>query len=83
MHKLSITLTESQKAFIDSEVSSGRFASTSEVLRDALRERQDQAEFQAWLLNRHDQALKEEAEGKLLSHEEVFGELRRQVGLPE
>lgn len=40
MVKKSITVTDGQDAFIQSQIASGHYASDSEVIRDALREKQ-------------------------------------------
>jgi len=40
MIKKSITLTDSQDAFIQAQIASGHYASDSEVIRDALREKE-------------------------------------------
>lgn len=40
MKKKSITVTDSQDAFIQAQIASGHYASDSEVIREALREKQ-------------------------------------------
>ena len=40
MIKKSITITDQQEAFIQTQLSTGRYASDSEVIRDALREKE-------------------------------------------
>ncbi|WP_222869645.1 type II toxin-antitoxin system ParD family antitoxin [Roseobacter fucihabitans] len=40
MIKKSITVTDSQDAFIQAQIASGHYASDSEVIREALREKQ-------------------------------------------
>lgn len=40
MIKKSITVTDQQEAFIQSQLSTGRYASDSEVIREALREKE-------------------------------------------
>ena len=40
MVKKSITVTEGQDAFIQAQIASGHYASDSEVIRDALREKE-------------------------------------------
>lgn len=40
MVKKSITVTDQQDAFIQSQIASGRYASDSEVIREALREKE-------------------------------------------
>ena len=75
MEKLSITLTSAQKAFIDAEVASGRYASTSEVLRQSINKRMQEQAFLDLLADRHDAAVREYRAGELLSHEDVFGEI--------
>lgn len=40
MIKKSITVTNSQEAFIQAQIASGHYASDSEVIRDALREKE-------------------------------------------
>lgn len=40
MIKKSITVTEHQEAFIQAQLASGRYASDSEVIREALREKE-------------------------------------------
>lgn len=48
--KRTFSLTEEQAKFIDERVASGRYASGSEVLREGLREMQEQeAVFERWL----------------------------------
>lgn len=49
MIKKSITVTDKHAEFIRSQISSGDFASDSEVIRDALRLKQEQAEEIAFL----------------------------------
>lgn len=49
MIKKSITVTDKHADFIQSQISSGDFASDSEVIRDALRLKQEQAEEVAFL----------------------------------
>ena len=46
----SVTLSNHQQIFIDSLVKSGRYASTSEVLRDALR-KLEESQGPEWLLS--------------------------------
>ena len=40
MIKKSITITEQQEAWIQSQIATGRYASDSEVMREALREKE-------------------------------------------
>ncbi|MEO0697859.1 MAG: type II toxin-antitoxin system ParD family antitoxin [Pseudomonadota bacterium] len=40
MVKKSITVTDQQDAFIQSQIASGRYASDSEIIREALREKE-------------------------------------------
>jgi antitoxin ParD1/3/4 len=41
MIKKSITVTETQEAWIQSQLASGQYASDSEIVREALREKQE------------------------------------------
>lgn len=76
MEKLSITLTAAQKAFIDAEVASGRYASASEVLRQSINKRMEEQAFLDLLIERHDAATRAHEEGTLIPADEVFADVR-------
>ncbi len=67
----SITLGEHQQKFIESLVKSGRYTSTSEIVRDALR-RLEETQGPEWLLNQLIEGEKGEAKAwddeALMSH---------------
>lgn len=80
MEKLSITLPEVMLDHVQQQVRSGRYASTSEYIRDALRDRIAQDEEAAFLGARYRRALHELEAGETLSHDEVFGALESKLG---
>ena len=80
---VNISITPELDAFLQSRVASGRYQTTSEVVREALRllERQEQEweqdfqQLKAKLQRGADQA----ARGELLDGDEVFEELRKLI----
>jgi antitoxin ParD1/3/4 len=80
---VNISLTPELDAFLQGRVQSGRYQTTSEVVREALRllERQEQERDQAFqrLKARLDQGVAEAERGELLDGDEVFEELREML----
>ena len=74
MEKLSITLTSAQKAYIDAEVAAGRYASTSEVLRDSIR----QTMSAAYLEDRISRALVQADAKDFVDESEILAKLDHQ-----
>jgi antitoxin ParD1/3/4 len=77
--KRTFSLTEEQAKFIDSKVAQGAFASGSEVVREGLREMQeDQAILDDWLTREVLPAIKEleEHPERARPADEVFAELK-------
>ncbi|GAB4415585.1 MAG: hypothetical protein OHK0021_22340 [Bryobacter sp.] len=80
---VSISITPELDAFLQSRVQSGRYQTTSEVVREALRllERREQERDEAFLqLKAQLQRGASEAErGELLDGDQVFDELREMI----
>jgi len=76
MEKLSVTLTASQKAFIETQVKSGRFASSSEVLRDSIRQTMNAA----YLEDQIACALGQANRGEFIDEEEVEAKIDAGLG---
>lgn len=55
--KTSISLDPHFQAFIESQVATGRYATASEVVRDALRRMEEDAVHEKWLFDRLDRSL--------------------------
>ena len=77
---VNISLTPELGAFLQSRVKSGRYQTTSEVVREALRllERQEQDREQALrqLKTKLERGAAQAARGELLDGDQVFEELR-------
>ena len=77
------SLTPELSAFLQSRVSSGRYQTTSEVVREALRllERQEQERDQAFqqLKAKLERGAAPAERGELLDGDEVFDELRELI----
>jgi antitoxin ParD1/3/4 len=72
--KTSISLDPHFQAFIEGQVATGRYATASEVVRDALRRMEEEAAAQKWLFDRLDKSL---ASGiSPHSAEEIFAEAK-------
>ena len=80
---VNVSITPELDAFLRSRVNSGRYQTTSEVVREALRllERQERERDEALTSLRHKlQRGAEQAErNELLDGEEVFGELQEMI----
>ena len=80
---VNVSLTPELEAFLQSRVASGRYQTTSEVVREALRllERQEQERDQALqqLKTKLDRGAAEAERGELLDGNEVFEELRQMI----
>jgi antitoxin ParD1/3/4 len=80
---VNISLTPELDAFLQSRVQSGRYQTTSEVVREALRllERQEQERDEALLRLRAslERGAEEAKRGELLDGDEVFSELRDRI----
>ena len=80
---VNISLTPELDAFLQARVQSGRYQTTSEVVREALRllERHEQERDQAFqqLKAKLEKGAAEADRGELLDGEEVFAELREMI----
>lgn len=80
---VNVSLTPELEAFLQSRVSSGRYQTTSEVVREALRllERQEQEREQAMqqLKAKLERGAAEAERGELLDGDQVFEELREMI----
>jgi antitoxin ParD1/3/4 len=80
---VNVSITPELDAFLQARVKSGRYQTTSEVVREALRllERHEQERDQAFqqLKAKLDQAAAEAERGELLDGDEVFEELREMI----
>lgn len=83
---MTVSLTPELEAFVASHVSSGRFVSASEVVREGLRlleEREVRRETELARLRREVQVGLEQARaGELVDGEEVFADLERRTAEP-
>jgi antitoxin ParD1/3/4 len=81
---VNISITPELGAFLQSRVASGRYQTTSEVVREGLRllEREEQGRSQALasLKAKLDRGIAEAARGELLDGDEVFAELKAMIG---
>ncbi len=80
---VNVSLTPELDAFLQARVNSGRYQTTSEVVREALRllERQEQERDYAFqqLKAKLEQGAAEAERGELLDGDKVFGELREMI----
>ena len=80
---VNISITPELDAFLQAKVESGRYQTTSEVVREALRllERQEQERDEAFnqLKAKLDQGAAQAERGELLDGDEVFEELRQMI----
>lgn len=80
---VNISLTPELDTFLQSRVKSGRYQTTSEVVREALRllERQETEREQAFqhLKTKLERGAAEAERGELLDGDEVFAELRKLI----
>jgi antitoxin ParD1/3/4 len=80
---VNISLTPELDAFLQARVNSGRYQTTSEVVREALRllERQEQERDQAFqqMKARLERGAAEAERGELLDGDAVFEELREMI----
>jgi len=71
---MNVNLSRDLYLFVKSAVKSGRYTSASEVVRDALRERRDQALLE--VQRKIEEGLVSARSGNLLDGETVIGELK-------
>ena len=80
---VNVSLTPELDAFLQARVNSGRYQTTSEVVREALRllERSEQEREYAFqqLKAKLEKGAAEAERGELLDGDEVFGELREMI----
>ncbi len=77
---MNVSLTKELQKFVHDKVKSGLYRSSSEVVRDCVRRfKQEEAQLAA-LRREIDIGLKDIEEGRVVSGEDVFEGLRRQVG---
>ena len=80
---VNVSLTPELNAFLQGRVNSGRYQTTSEVVREALRllERQEQQHDQTFLELRTklERGASQAENGELLDGDEVFDELREMI----
>ena len=80
---VNISITPELGAFLQSRVASGRYQTTSEVVREALRllEREEQGRTQALenLKAKLDRGAAEAGRGELFDGDEVFAELKNMI----
>jgi antitoxin ParD1/3/4 len=80
---VNISLTPELGAFLQSKVKSGRYQTTSEVVREALRllerHERDRQEALQELKAKLERGAKQAARGELLDGDEVFEELRELI----
>lgn len=79
MEKLSITLTEQMVDHVQAQVKSGQYASTSEYVRDALREKMALDEELGMMKERFERAKAQAQSDELLDHESVFKRLEARI----
>ena len=72
----SITLGEHQQKFIESLVQTGRYTSTSEVVRDALR-KLEEAQSADWLLNQLIEG--EKSESRKWDDQELLAHIKKEA----
>ena len=70
---MNISLSDELKDFVEQQVADGSYSSTSEYLRQLIREKRDEARFRALILEGVNSPLSE------LSHEEIMAEARRRI----
>ncbi len=70
---MNISLSESLKTFVDEQVASGRYVSTSEYVRDLIRKEQDREQLRRLLLDGA------ESGNPLPADDAYFASLRRRV----
>ena len=73
MAQINVSVPHALKAWIDEQVSSGRYSSASDYIRSLLREDEERAAKLAWLQAEIDRG---RASGDGRDYEEVFAELR-------
>jgi antitoxin ParD1/3/4 len=78
--QMSITLTPALERLVRAEVERGAFASNSEVVRDALRERYKHAKLQE-LDAALDRGLADIAAGRSMPAGKAFARVRKELGL--
>src|SRR5271155_1480814 len=78
---VNVSITPELGAFLQSRVKSGRYQTTSEVVREALRllEQQERPAFQQ-LKGKLERGAAQAARGELLDGDKVFDELRELIG---
>ena len=75
VEKITIALTAEQAAFVRSMVATGRFASTSEAIRDAVRQWQDRRDLAGYTVEEL-QGLVDEGLASGPSQHATFGDLK-------
>lgn len=78
MSTMNISLPETLKSFIDSQVSDGNYGSSSEYLRDLLRKEQDRVRLRRLLIDGIESELIEEP-----MDARYFDKLRKRIAKPE
>jgi antitoxin ParD1/3/4 len=80
---VNISITPELDAFLQSRVDSGRYQTTSEVVREALRllERQERERDEAFqqLKAKLERGVAQAEQGELIDGDEVFSELRQMI----
>lgn len=76
---MNISLTEELQRFIQQKVQSGLYGSASEVIRDCVRRARAEDAQLAELRREIDLGLQDIEEGRVVSGEEVFKDLRKKV----
>jgi antitoxin ParD1/3/4 len=80
---VNVSLTPELDAFLQSRVKSGRYQTTSEVVREALRllqrEEQERDETFQQLKKKLEEGAAQAARGELLDGDDVFAELRAMI----
>jgi len=88
MTSMNISLTPEQQRFIEEKVASGRYHTSADVVREALRllmEREDDKQHQreAWvqeLRRKIEEGLDQADRGELLDADDVFSEIEKRIG---
>lgn len=74
MAQMNISLPEGLKTWAEHRVAEGRYASTSDYIRDLIRRDEEDARELAWLQAEIDKGLASGIDPR--SHEEIFAEIR-------